>query len=94
MLLCASGFTLFYKFVGYLDGKIETEEEMIKQNDEDSDKKNNSSSNSNDFYARMHRKNKNKPNLSFKYLYIFYIKQINKYIICLLSELNEYFYLI
>ena len=84
MLLCASGFTLFYKFVGYLDGKIETEEEMIKQNDEDSNKRNNSSSNSNDFYARMHQKNKNKPNLSFKYLYIFYIKQINKYIICLL----------
>lgn len=82
MLLCAGGFSLFFKFMFFLDGKMDDEIEIIKQNDE-GNKEMNSSSSSNRFFNKLN-KNKEKPILSYKYLFEFYLKQLNKYIIYIL----------
>ena len=34
MLLCTSGFSLFFKFICFLDGKVENEEELIRKKEE------------------------------------------------------------
>ena len=34
LLLCTSGFSLFFKFICFLDGKVENEEELIRQKEE------------------------------------------------------------
>ena len=82
MLLCAGGFSLFFKFMFFLDGKMDDEIEIIKQNEE-GNKELNSSSSSNRFFNKL-KKNKEKPILSYKYLFEFYWKQMNKYMIYIL----------
>ena len=84
MLLCAGGFSLIFKFIFFLDGKMDYEIEIIKHNDEGSKEMNSSSASSNKFYNKFFNKNKEKPILSYKYLFSFYLKQMNKYIIYIL----------
>ena len=83
MLLCAGGFSLFYKFIFFLDGKMDEEIEVIKQNDEGSKETNSSNNKSTSFFNKLN-KNREKPILSYKYLFSFYLRQLNKYIIYIL----------
>ena len=98
LLLCTSGFSLFYKLMCFLDEKVENEEEIMKQkveslfNTNDSqDKRNisNSNSNLNSFYKTLKKSGKvDKLNknilISFKYVLTFFVMQLNKYIIYIL----------
>ena len=99
LLLSTSGFSLFFKFICFLDGKVENEEEINRQREENLynkiDFKNsinsntNSNSNSNSFYRKLKKSgekviiSKNKK-IPYKYIFIFYVKQIHKYIIYIL----------
>ena len=98
LLLCTSGFSLIYKFLCFLDGKIDNENEIIRQKNtilingkEISDIKNNDSSgltNSNSSFQKI--KNENKENLinntiiSNRYIFIFFGMLLHKYILYLL----------
>ena len=98
LLLCTSGFSLFYKFLCFLDGKIDNEKEIMRQKNnslvsgkEVIDSKNNDASglnNSNSSFQKL--KNENKENLinntvmSNKYIFIFFGIQLHKYILYLL----------
>ena len=85
MLICAGGFSLFFKFMFFLDGKMDEEVEKIKQQNDESSKEMNSSSNSsNRFFNKLNDKYKDRAILSYKCLFNFYLKQLNKYIIYIL----------
>ena len=97
LLLCCSGFSLFFKFICFLDGKVENEEDISRQNIDDigteKEKRESgsiaSSSNTNSFYNQLKKSASkvvlNKNNLiSFRYLLYFYGKQFHKYIIFIL----------
>ena len=97
LLLCSSGFSLFFKFICFLDGKVEKEEEINRQNEEsfnDEGKEINilregsGISNSNSFYKKLRKEGKELINknhlLSFKYLLIFFVKQLHKYLVYIL----------
>ena len=85
MLLCAGGFSLYFKFMFFLDGKMDEEVEKIKQqNDENYKEMNSSSNSSNKFFNKLNDKDKDKVILPFKSLFNFYLKQLNKYIIYIL----------
>ena len=84
MLLCAGGFSLLFKFIFFLDGKMDEEIEIMKQNDEVKEMNTSSSTSSYKFLNRLNTKSKEKPILSFKYLFQFYLKQMNKYVIYIL----------
>ena len=90
LLLCTSGFSLFFKFLCYLDGKIDNEREINNQNSEDKeieDSKNNSI-NSNTSFQKLRKKDKQNIDynllISFKYLFYFIGIQLHKYILYLL----------
>ena len=65
LLLCTSGFSLFFKFICFLDGKVENEEEIIRQNADSTateknikeikniNPNNESNSNTNSFYKQL-----------------------------------------
>lgn len=95
LLLCASGFSLFFKFICFLDGKVENEEEINRQkeeslsNDKDIKEKKNTSNNSNSFFQKLKksgdREKINKNNLiSFNYALAFFGMQLHKYIVYIL----------
>ena len=84
MLLCTGGFSLFFKFMFYLDGKMDEEIELSKQSEEGSKEMNSSSNSSSRFYTKFQNKNRGKPILPFKHVLKFYVKQMNKYIIYIL----------
>ena len=84
MLLCTGGFSLFFKFIFFLDSKMDEEIELSKQNEESSKEMNSSSNSSSRFYTKFLSKNKEKPILPFKHVLKFYVKQLNKYIIYIL----------
>ena len=94
VLLCTSGFSLFYKLLCFLDGKIDIIKELNSQNDdgkEIDDMKNNSISgisNSNSSYHRLSKKEKQIIDysglISFNYLFYFIGTQLHKYILYLL----------
>ena len=100
LLLCSSGFSLVFKFMCYLDDKIQTEKELISEqvkeeqfklnnnsdknslNSKKSDDKNeDSDSNDNIKNALIKRKNMSIP---FKYYFLFFANQINKYFLYIL----------
>ena len=90
LLLCTSGFSLFFKFLCYLDGKIDNEREINNQNSEDKEievSKNNSI-NSNTSFQKLRKKDKQNIDynllISFKYLFYFIGIQLHKYILYLL----------
>ena len=100
LLLCSSGFSLFFKFICFLDGKVENEEEINRQKEESLCSKgkeiqdirhpSGNFSNSNSFYAKLRKNGEDKiifnKNylLSFKYVLFFLGKQLHKYIIYIL----------
>ena len=96
LLLCSSGFSLFFKFICFLDGKVEKEEEINRQNEECYDegkeiniiREGSGISNSNSFYKKLRKEGKEIINknhlLSFKYLLIFFVKQLHKYLVYIL----------
>ena len=98
LLLCCSGFSLFFKFICFLDGKVENEEDINRQNIDDTGTEkekrkgsgsNASNSNTNSFYNQLKKSATqeilNKNNLiSLRYLLYFYGKQFHKYIIFIL----------
>ena len=92
LLLCSSGFSLFYKFMCFLDNKFEAEYTIKKIQDEEkktdnnitnidtSDKNISNRTSSN--YSTSSQKSKEK--FSSKYYFIFIASQIHKYILYLL----------
>ena len=95
LLLCSSGFSLIFKFICFLDGKLEKEEEINRQNEESDEGKEinilregSGISNSNSFYKKLRKGGKEMINknhlLSFKYLLIFFVKQLHKYLVYIL----------
>ena len=97
LLLSSSGFSLFFKFICFLDGKVEKEEEINRQNEESSNdegkeinilREGSGISNSNSFYKKLKKEGKEMINknhlLSFKYLLIFFVKQLHKYLVYIL----------
>ena len=99
ILICCSGFTLFYKFVCFLDDKVESEKDIKRQRDEKKEKAENKN-NKNDEYNEIKNINKNKGNeggkntgnrtfnfnslIPVKYLCYFFGYQLHKYYIYLL----------
>ena len=94
LLICTSGFSLFYKFICFLDGKVDNEREIMRQKEESifggkeiKDIKNNSSE-LNDSYSSFQKNSKEKLYdsymISTKYIFIFLGLQSHKYIIYLL----------
>ena len=92
ILISCSGFTLFYKFVCFLDKKVELEKEIIKQREERISKtEDRSSISDNDLYANTSEKKRksigNNKTFNFKslvhikYLGIFIAYQLHKYFI-------------
>ena len=90
LLLCTSGFSLFFKFMCYLDGKLDNEKELTRQMEDSftdskdlKDLKNSSSSMlSSNKKKKMHL-NANY-SISNKYLINFFILQSHKYILYIL----------
>ena len=91
LLLCSSGFSLFFKFICYLDGKAENEKDLFHQNNDNSifgkeivDIKNNTpSGKSSTSFQRINKSEKYDINklISTKYILYFFGLQIHKYII-------------
>ena len=82
LLLCTSGFSLFFKFICYLDGKIENEIEIKRQKDESSINATEIKEINNHSNKKMKNEDKEKSddnyNISRKYLYnFFYYNYIN-----------------
>ena len=74
LLLCTSGFSLFYKFLCFLDGKIDDENEIIRQNDnnlesrkEIKNNENNDMNNSDSTYLMLYKEGKENSNNNNKY---------------------------
>jgi hypothetical protein len=97
LLLCTSGFLLFFKFICFMDGRVENEEEInrqrenkiLEQNEEKKDINNSSNSNTNSFYRQLRKSSEkliiNRNDLiSFKNVLTFYGMQLNKYLIYIL----------
>ena len=98
ILLCASGFSLFFKLICYLDGKMENEKEIHRQKDDnnnniidekeildDKDKDKDGCNNSMSTMRRFKKGGKNNSEfLSNKCIIHFFILQFHKYIIFLL----------
>ena len=87
LLICCSGFTLFYKFNCFLDDNVESEKEIKKQREEIN--KNEDSNDNEDKNKSNKRKKSTGFNfnslVSIKYLFIFFGYQLHKYILYLLS---------
>ena len=97
LLLSSSGFSLFYKFICFLDGKVDNEREIIRQKEDSiiggkeiQDIKNNNVdySNSNSSYQRIKKESKQNLYDSYmipiKYIFYFFGMQLHKYILYLL----------
>ena len=94
ILICCSGFTLFYKFVCFLDDKVEIEKDIIKQREENVTKNEKSINNKNNAInsSKSNKNKRNSGNISFnfkslvsvKYLWIFIGYQLHKYCLYLL----------
>ena len=92
ILLCCSGFTLFYKFVCFLDDKIELEKEIIKQREEKANKNDDSNIKNDNSTDKSNKNKKSNGNMTFnfnslvlvKYLSIFMGYQLHKYFLYLL----------
>ena len=96
LLLCSSGFSLFFKFLCYLDEKIDKEKILFRQKNDSfisgkeiKDIKNNSSSGiSSNSFQRLKKKGKETYNisnlLSIKYIIQFFCLQFHKYILYIL----------
>jgi len=88
LLLCTSGFSLFFKFICYLDGKIENEIEIKRQKDESSINATEIKEINNHSNKKMKNEDKEKSddnyNISRKYLYNFFLLQLHKYILYIL----------
>ena len=95
LLLCTSGFSLFYKFLCFLDGKIDDENEIIRQNDNnlvskkeiknnESNDMNNSDSTYQIFYKEGKENSSNNDKISKKYIFDFFLMQLHKYVLYLL----------
>ena len=96
LLICCSGFTLFYKFICFLDDKIELEKEIIKQKEEKkakSEKSNNSYADDDNYSNKSNKSNQSKSGtilfnfnslVSVKYLGIFIGYQLHIYILYIL----------
>ena len=89
LLICCSGFTLFYKFICFLDDNVESEKEIKKQREEINK---NEESNENEDKSKNNKRRKSTGNkfnfnslVSIKYLFIFFGYQLHKYILYLLS---------
>ena len=94
LLICSSGFSLFYKFLCFLDDKVEIEMELQKQKEE-YDESSNKENNDNNAAANTgiktainedNNSNKNKKKkdiylISFKYYFLFVGYQLHKYIL-------------
>ena len=92
LLLCTSGFSLFFKFICFLDGKVDEEREIIRQKEESNlgskeikEFNNNSSSAiSNSGSKNSKKKSFNNYMLPNKYYYNFIEMQLHKYILYIL----------
>ena len=90
LLLCSSGFSLFYKFMCYLDNKFDIEKELIKVKEEEKSNKINKDNNDNDIKSIGSSSSLNtdkilkKYSLPFKYYFLFLFSQVHKYILYLL----------
>jgi hypothetical protein len=89
LLICCSGFTLFYKFICFLDDNVELEKEIKRQREEIIK---NEDSNDNEEKSKNNKRKKSANKLfnfnslvSIKYLFIFFGYQLHKYILYLLS---------
>lgn len=90
LLICCSGFTLFYKFTCFLDDNVESEKEIKKQREETIK---NEDSNDNEDNSKNNKRKKStgyklfnfNSLVSIKYLFIFFGYQLHKYILYLLS---------
>ena len=93
LLICCSGFTLFYKFVCFLDDKVESEKDIKRQKEEK--KQNTEDVNNRNSDISINKQNKNKKNavnrtynfnslVPIKYLGIFFGYQLHKYILYIL----------
>ena len=101
LLLCTSGFSLFIKFICFLDRKVDNEEEIQRQKEDNlynmkNKSSSNSNSNTNSFYKKLKKSGQkeliNKNNLiSFKYVLSFYGMQLHKYIMYILFFLFYFF---
>ena len=90
VLLCTSGFSLFFKFMCYLDGKLDTEKDLNTQIEESfndskdlKEMKNSSSSILSSNKKKKRHLNANY-SISNKYIINFFILQLHKYILFLL----------
>jgi len=88
LLLCTSGFSLFFKFICFLDEKFRSEREIERQNEESEvdgkevkELKNNNNSNNSEEFSNDNNGNKI---ISNKYIFIFFGLQIHKYILYIL----------
>ena len=92
ILVCCSGFTLFYKFVCFLDDKIDSQKEIIKQREEKANKKEDINIQNDNSINKDSNNRKSTGNLTFnfkslvsiKYLGTFIGYQLHKYILYLL----------
>ena len=99
LLLCSSGFSLFYKYMCFLDDKYESEKALIIVKEEEmnsiknkiDDDFNNSPMNSkssssyyNSSSSVISEKKREKYKLSFKYYFLFLASQLHKYILYLI----------
>ena len=94
LLLCTSGFSLFFKFICFLDGKVDEEREIIRQKEESNlgskeakgfNNNNNSSSGISNSESKHSRKSSfNNFSLPNKYFYNFIEMQVHKYVLYIL----------
>ena len=96
LLLCTSGFSLFFKFLCFLDGKIDNEKDLYRQSSDNHlnrkeipDVKNNSSSliSSNSSFQKFNKKETDKFDnnlMPYKLILKFIILQLHKYILYIL----------
>ena len=90
LLLCSSGFSLFYKFMCYLDNKFDIEKELIKVKEEEKKNKTSTGDDDNDNKSNHISSSLNtskileKYSIPFKYYFLFLFSQVHKYILYLL----------
>ena len=85
LLLCTSGFSLFFKFICFLDEKFRSEREIERQNEESvTDGKEVRELKSNNNSEEFSNDNNENRILSNKYIFIFYGLQFHKYILYIL----------
>jgi len=95
LLLCTSGFSLFFKFICFLDGKVDEERELIRQKEESTigskeiKELNNNNNNSSSGMSNSGSKNSkrslcNNRSLPNKYYFNFIEMQLHKYVLYIL----------